>query len=112
LHFEQQFLNAVDRRTTVIILGDGRTNYQATGADVVAEMRARARSVLWLCPEPRRRWWWRRARIWKEQRASSSCARRRVPRARIASSQRIEAVAPDHARASATTLEPRFYSSS
>jgi uncharacterized protein with von Willebrand factor type A (vWA) domain len=56
LHFEQQFLNAVDRRTTVIILGDGRTNYQATGADVVAEMRARARSVLWLCPEPRSRW--------------------------------------------------------
>ena len=56
LHFEQQFMTAIDRRTTVIILGDGRTNYQATGADVVAEMRARARSVLWLCPEPRSRW--------------------------------------------------------
>jgi uncharacterized protein len=56
LHFEQQFMSAIDRRTTVVILGDGRTNYQATGADVVAEMRARARSVLWLCPEPRSRW--------------------------------------------------------
>jgi uncharacterized protein with von Willebrand factor type A (vWA) domain len=56
LHFEQQFMSAIDRRTTVVILGDGRTNFQATGADVVAEMRARARSVLWLCPEPRSRW--------------------------------------------------------
>jgi uncharacterized protein with von Willebrand factor type A (vWA) domain len=56
LHFEQQFMSAIDRRTTVVILGDGRTNYQATGADVVAEMRARARNVLWLCPEPRSRW--------------------------------------------------------
>jgi uncharacterized protein with von Willebrand factor type A (vWA) domain len=56
LHFEQQFMSAIDRRTTVIILGDGRTNYQATGADVVAEMKARARNVIWLCPEPRSRW--------------------------------------------------------
>jgi uncharacterized protein len=56
LHFEQQFMSAIDRRTTVVILGDGRTNYQATGADVVTEMRARAHSVLWLCPEPRSRW--------------------------------------------------------
>ena len=30
LHFEQQFMSAIDRRTTVVILGDGRTNYQAT----------------------------------------------------------------------------------
>jgi uncharacterized protein with von Willebrand factor type A (vWA) domain len=56
LHFEQHFLRAVDRRTTVVILGDGRTNYQATGADVVTEMRARARSVIWLCPEAKSRW--------------------------------------------------------
>jgi uncharacterized protein with von Willebrand factor type A (vWA) domain len=56
LHFEQQFMSAIDRRTTVVILGDGRTNYQATGVDVIAEMRARAHSVLWLCPEPRSRW--------------------------------------------------------
>jgi uncharacterized protein with von Willebrand factor type A (vWA) domain len=56
LHFEQQFMRDVDRRTTVVILGDGRTNYQATGADVITEMRARAHSVLWLCPEPRSRW--------------------------------------------------------
>jgi uncharacterized protein with von Willebrand factor type A (vWA) domain len=54
--FEQGHVDAVDRRTTVIILGDGRTNYQPTGADVVARLRARAKSVLWLCPDPRPTW--------------------------------------------------------
>jgi uncharacterized protein with von Willebrand factor type A (vWA) domain len=54
--FERDYVEAVDRRTTVIILGDGRTNYQATGTDVVARLRARAKSVLWLCPDPRPSW--------------------------------------------------------
>jgi uncharacterized protein with von Willebrand factor type A (vWA) domain len=54
--FERDHLERVDRRTTVIILGDGRTNYQSTGADVVARIRSRAKSVLWLCPDPRPSW--------------------------------------------------------
>ena len=37
----------VDRRTTVVILGDGRTNYHADGAEIVAPPpRARARRLL------------------------------------------------------------------
>jgi uncharacterized protein len=54
--FERDHLEAVDRRTTVVILGDGRTNYQANGADVVGRIRSRAKSVLWLCPDPRPSW--------------------------------------------------------
>jgi uncharacterized protein with von Willebrand factor type A (vWA) domain len=54
--FEKHFLDAVDRRTTVIVLGDGRTNYQQSGADIVARIRARAKSLLWLCPESRSSW--------------------------------------------------------
>ncbi len=54
--FEQNYVEAVDRNTTVIILGDGRTNYQASGADVVARIRSRAKAVLWLCPDPRPTW--------------------------------------------------------
>jgi uncharacterized protein with von Willebrand factor type A (vWA) domain len=54
--FEKHYLDAVDRRTTVVVLGDGRTNYQPSGADIVARLRARAKSVLWLCPEPRPNW--------------------------------------------------------
>ncbi len=54
--FEKRHLDAVDRRTTVVILGDGRTNLQPSGADVLARIHARARAVLWLCPESRASW--------------------------------------------------------
>jgi uncharacterized protein with von Willebrand factor type A (vWA) domain len=46
----------MDRRTTVVILGDGRTNYHEDAADVLDRIRARARALLWLCPEPRAEW--------------------------------------------------------
>lgn len=54
--FEEQVLRDVDRRTTVVVLGDGRTNYQADAAEVLDAIRARARAVIWLCPEPRAAW--------------------------------------------------------
>lgn len=54
--FEERVLGDVDRRTTVVILGDGRTNYQDPAADVLDAVRARARAVVWLCPEPRAAW--------------------------------------------------------
>jgi uncharacterized protein with von Willebrand factor type A (vWA) domain len=46
----------IDRRTTLVILGDGRTNYMADGAEALARLRARARTVLWICPEPAGTW--------------------------------------------------------
>ena len=54
--FESRVLADVDRRTTVVILGDGRTNYQDDAASVLDAIRARARAVVWLCPEPRAAW--------------------------------------------------------
>jgi uncharacterized protein len=54
--FEENVLRDVDRRTTVVILGDGRTNYQDDAAEVLDAVRARARAVVWLCPEPRAAW--------------------------------------------------------
>lgn len=54
--FEKNHIESVDRRTTVVVLGDGRTNYQPSGADVVGRIRSRAKSVLWLCPDPRANW--------------------------------------------------------
>jgi uncharacterized protein with von Willebrand factor type A (vWA) domain len=47
---------AVTRRTTVIVIGDGRTNYAPPEAWALAELRRLARQVLWICPEPRERW--------------------------------------------------------
>lgn len=54
--FESRILSDVDRRTTVVILGDGRTNYLESAAEVLDEIRARARAVVWLCPESRGQW--------------------------------------------------------
>jgi uncharacterized protein with von Willebrand factor type A (vWA) domain len=54
--FEERVLGDIDRRTTVVVLGDGRTNYQDDAADVLDRVRARARAVVWLCPEPRAAW--------------------------------------------------------
>ncbi len=43
-------------RTTVILLGDARNNYHAASSWVVKEIRARARHVYWLNPEPKSYW--------------------------------------------------------
>jgi uncharacterized protein with von Willebrand factor type A (vWA) domain len=49
-------LDALDSRTTVIVLGDGRNNYNDPRLDLAAEMRRRARRVLWFNPEPQYQW--------------------------------------------------------
>lgn len=52
----QHHWDAIDRRTTVLVLGDGRSNHANPRLDLFAEMAARARRVVWLCPEARGRW--------------------------------------------------------
>ncbi|ABS25720.1 VWA domain-containing protein [Anaeromyxobacter sp. Fw109-5] len=54
--FHDDFRGAVTRRTTVIVIGDGRNNYNAPEAWVLDELRRRARRVLWICPEARAAW--------------------------------------------------------
>lgn len=46
----------IDRRTTVLVLGDGRSNHANPRLDLMAELAERARRVVWLCPEPASRW--------------------------------------------------------
>lgn len=54
--FEREHLALVDRKTTVVILGDGRTNYGDPRVDVVRALRDRAKRVIWLNPENRVAW--------------------------------------------------------
>ena len=54
--FERSFLDAVDRRTTVVILGDARSNYGEPRIDIVKYLYERAKRVVWLNPEPRVSW--------------------------------------------------------
>lgn len=54
--FHDRHRGAVTRRTTVIVIGDGRNNYHEPSAWVLDELRRRARRVLWICPEDRWAW--------------------------------------------------------
>lgn len=48
--------NAIDRKTTLIILGDGRSNYGDGRLDVFKKATARAKRTIWLCPEQKPLW--------------------------------------------------------
>lgn len=54
--FWQRYGKDVGPRTTVIILGDARNNYHSSQSWVIKEIRAKARHVYWLNPEPKAYW--------------------------------------------------------
>jgi uncharacterized protein with von Willebrand factor type A (vWA) domain len=54
--FVERHLEAVTTRTTVIVIGDGRSNYFPPEAWALGRVRARARHVLWLNPEQPASW--------------------------------------------------------
>jgi uncharacterized protein with von Willebrand factor type A (vWA) domain len=54
--FFHKHLDAVDGRTTVLILGDGRNNYNASRADLVKQLRGRVKQLVWFTPERQRQW--------------------------------------------------------
>jgi uncharacterized protein with von Willebrand factor type A (vWA) domain len=51
-----RYPDAVDGRTTVLVLGDGRSNHTDPRLDRLGEIADRARRLVWLCPEPPGRW--------------------------------------------------------
>jgi len=54
--FHREHARDVTARSTVIVLGDARTNYRGSGAWVLEDLARRARHVYWLNPEPTRFW--------------------------------------------------------
>ena len=54
--FVEKHLDTVTSRTTVLILGDGRSNYFPSEAWALARVKARARRILWLNPEQPSSW--------------------------------------------------------
>jgi hypothetical protein len=54
--FERRFLQKINRRTTVLVIGDGRNNFNPARAEIVAAMRRRAKQLWWLNPEPMAAW--------------------------------------------------------
>ena len=54
--FERLAMDDVDHRTTVLILGDARSNYSDPRGDILKKIHARARRVIWLNPEGKSMW--------------------------------------------------------
>ncbi|MCU0591848.1 MAG: VWA domain-containing protein [Desulfobacterales bacterium] len=54
--FRQHYLDILNRQTTLIIIGDGRCNYTDPQEQILAEMRARCRRLIWLNPEAPQFW--------------------------------------------------------
>lgn len=54
--FTEQFHNVLSPRSSLLVLGDGRTNYRDPAADVLAHMVTASRHAHWLNPEPRHLW--------------------------------------------------------
>lgn len=54
--FERRFGRALDRRSVLVVIGDGRTNYLADGVACLERMRARVRALLWITPEDPGAW--------------------------------------------------------
>lgn len=54
--FAANHLDSLDRHTTVIFLGDARSNYADPRLDIMRTIHERSRSVIWLNPEPESYW--------------------------------------------------------
>jgi uncharacterized protein with von Willebrand factor type A (vWA) domain len=56
--FEKGFMASVTPKTTVIVLGDARTNNLDPRADILRTISERAKRLVWLNPEGRMAWGW------------------------------------------------------
>jgi uncharacterized protein len=54
--FAERWPDAVTDRSSLLVLGDARTNHQDPALGVLARIVARARHAHWLNPEPERQW--------------------------------------------------------
>jgi uncharacterized protein len=56
--FTGEYSSSLTRRTTVLVLGDGRNNYQNPGLNAFITIKERSRNILWLNPDKRHLWNW------------------------------------------------------
>jgi uncharacterized protein with von Willebrand factor type A (vWA) domain len=54
--FWQNFLSAIDNKTTVLVLGDARNNYNDPRAWCLRDIHTKAKNVVWLNPESPSAW--------------------------------------------------------
>ena len=54
--FHRDYITAVNKRTTVIVLGDARNNYNLPNEWALRDIRLRAKQLIWLNPESKMTW--------------------------------------------------------
>lgn len=54
--FAERWPEAIGPKTSLLVLGDARTNYRSPGGTTLKALVARSRHAYWLNPEPRRQW--------------------------------------------------------
>jgi uncharacterized protein with von Willebrand factor type A (vWA) domain len=54
--FTENFPGVLSPRSSLLVLGDGRTNYRNPAADILAHMVTASRHAHWLNPEPKHLW--------------------------------------------------------
>jgi uncharacterized protein with von Willebrand factor type A (vWA) domain len=54
--FARDHLGKVNGRTTVIVIGDGRNNFNPPNAWALKDIRRKAKRVVWICPEEESSW--------------------------------------------------------
>ncbi|MCK5430320.1 MAG: VWA domain-containing protein [Anaerolineales bacterium] len=55
-NFTQDYLDTVDHRTTILIVGDGRNNYNDPHIDLFRSIARRCRRAIWFTPEAPELW--------------------------------------------------------
>lgn len=55
--FRRHHMDTVNKKTTVIVIGDGRSNYANPEGRILEEIRDRCRRLIWLNPETERFWY-------------------------------------------------------
>lgn len=55
-NFSDEYLDLVDGRTTLILVGDGRNNFNNPRLDLFRQLARRSRRTVWLNPEPSGKW--------------------------------------------------------
>ena len=55
-NFKKDYMDILTKKTTLIIVGDGRSNYMNPEDAILGQMRERCRRVIWLNPEQENLW--------------------------------------------------------
>jgi uncharacterized protein with von Willebrand factor type A (vWA) domain len=56
VRFKKNYMDVLNKKTTLIIVGDGRSNHFNPQDQILGEMREKCRRIVWLNPEPERFW--------------------------------------------------------